>query len=240
MPARWPTLIAAVLLFAVACADVSSTATPPSTEPPNTPSPTQPTVLEVTCNADGGRLSTDVVVAQAEGVAVRFVTDTDVDALWAFSWRAEAAGAGDRVPDHVVYLPIPPGRGAQLSCTPVIRGHESEASDDRWTAAVEVIDPNGHWVDDRLSCRSAMGFSALGTVAPTPVPISEAPTEVAKVLSGYGVDPGEVRRAGYVEAQAPPFVVVRDGRILARVRTMPAGDGTVIVDPSAHLCESLT
>ena len=85
-----------------------------------------------------------------------------------------------------------------------------------------------------------MGFSALGTVAPTPVPIGDAPTEVAKVLSGYGVDPDEVRRAGYVEGQAPPFVVVSDGRILARVRTVPAGEGKVIVDSGAHLCESLT
>lgn len=85
-----------------------------------------------------------------------------------------------------------------------------------------------------------MGFSALGTVAPTPVPISEAPTEVAKVLGGYGVDPDEVRRAGYVEGEAPPFVVVRDGRILARVPTLPAGEGRVVVDSSARLCESLS
>ena len=239
-----PCVVLMLLTGACGGATTSGTTGPVAASPSEAPStsPAVPSALSVTCDVDGVRVSTDVVAASPEGVAVHFErADEDDGEQWGIAWHADAAGAGDNMPGGLVHLPIPPGPGAQVSCTPLSAGYATESDDarSRWTAQIEVIDPDGHWVDDRLDCENAFGFSALGTTTPSPVPIAEAPEAVAEVLGEYEVQPSEIRAAGYTSGDAPPFVVVRDDRVLARVPTHPSREGRVIVGSSADMCESL-
>lgn len=237
--------VAVLALVVAACGDgqVGRTSGPSpaaSTAEPSS-SPAAPSVLEVTCDVDGVQVSTAVVAAEREGVAVRFQrADDDDGEEWAIAWHEpRGSGAGENMPTGLVHLPIPPGPGASVSCTPLSAAYETEPDETRWEAVIEVVDPHDHWVDDRLDCETVFGFAAARAAPAEPVPLDQAPEEVADVLREYRVQPSEIRAAGYAGSDAPSFVVVRDDQVVARVPTHAAGEGRVIVDWSAELCESL-
>lgn len=193
--------------------------------------------VTVTCKPSGVGLSTQRVVAQPQGVAVRFDVPGQSEG-WGYSWFGPGVepGGGANVEDGEIYLPIPPGEDAALSCESIT----SHAAVDPPRATFDVLDPHGHWIDDTIDCVDMTSFARLRAGEPSPVAIADAPQAVVDgVLDGYQVAVDEVRPAGYRDAPAPSMIVVRNGRTIARVPTFARGDDQVIVDSSVDYCTAL-
>lgn len=106
----------------------------------------------------------------------------------------------------------------------------------RWKVRPEVVDRAGAWRSPDLDCERVAGTSAGD---PTGGPREEAARIAREVLLAYFSDDvaeDEIEPLGYPAAPGPTYGVVRDGRVLARVRLDVSDPGSVFPNGLEH-CE---
>jgi hypothetical protein len=177
-----------------------------------------PDVLHVTCAADKMKVASSVVQAQSDGVHVReYKTEQLSNVVWHAVVLTDVGDTPfytfihglDPGKNHVVF-PIPPGP-MYATC------HGGRSANDGFKPGgriIDVVDPNGFWVNDRLACRDPVDAdnaaidNELGRD-----PERAVRNAVAGVLSS---DEVIVAEYGIVHGDYVWVVVRRDGQNLAR------------------------
>lgn len=183
-------------------------------------------VARIVCEADGSTtVETPSVRAQPDGVHVRVVSHLDEPAS-VNGWGFDVDPGASRWT-----FGMHPGV-SETACWPFSDHGKAEPA----TQPIEVLDPDGLFVDGELDCA---GGQSMGWVAdyatppdesPPPISLEEARAELT------GLEPGdEVRYAGYPDDPAPSVIVVRDGRVIAGVGfARSAGEWSA---PGGQVCE---
>jgi hypothetical protein len=196
-------------------------------------------VAVVVCEQQGTRVEPVAVRTQADGVHLRVENSADGERmLWSdrFGYVPAPPGVTELV------LLVPPGE-LRLTCLGPIETDDPEdqawpypAEDDRAALPLlEVIDVEGLWTDDTLSCEHSGGWHADYewdmTGAPMPQgergdPVDLAERDLPRELGELGV----IRRGDVVEPVGYPEVpgrvrLVRDGETLAIIGYRPDGSG---------------
>jgi hypothetical protein len=182
---------------------------------PSEPSPPAASRAIVTCGADGARATTPVAV-QPDGVHFTFDAPEDQTAI-------VGDGRGDE-PDEWLS-----GSGQAVSTLLGTGTYEvacRDAATDRVLpvrAPLEIIDPGGLWLEDRLTCADrVVGVTDY---------IEGAEGEHGDLIAALrrhvtGLRPGDqVTRAGYPVSENREVRVVRDGTVVAVATYGWAGPG---------------
>ena len=196
-------------------------------------------VAVVVCDQEGTRVEPAAVRTQGDGVHFRVQNSADGERmLWSdrFGYEPVPPGVTEMV------LSVPPGE-LRLTCLAPMETDDPEEqawpypTEDEWAALplLDVIDVDGLWTDDTLSCEYPIGlhpdYEWDMTGAPMPEGERGDPVDlVERDLPGYLGELGVIRRGDVVEPAgyegAPGRVrLVRDGEILAIIRYRPDGAG---------------
>lgn len=173
-----------------------------------------PAIVEVVCQ-DGTHVRTPVVQVQSDGVHLRADNRTGAER---YIYKQE--GLNSALNQH--YAPAgvseavsleAPGSWRLICSPPPIYPQE----DSSW-AELEVLDPDGLWVSDRLDCED-IESTHPDYFEDLPAGHTGDLLELAKrEVPGQMLDPqpGDVvEPAGYPDAHVPQFRVVRDGLVVA-------------------------
>ncbi len=180
---------------------------------PTTVAPTpgdSESVAELVCEVGGARLLSSIVEVHTDGVHVVIDNRSGRNLGFAYegAYLTGGGGGADRGKTRLV-LDLPPGP-AKLRCV-------GPGQDAGWET-LQVVDPGGTWTSRELDCRTPR-YGGDYAVAP-----KSDPREPMVVARDY-LDPrpeDEVVPAGYPEAETRTFVLVRDGRRIARVDLLDA------------------
>ncbi|HWL37985.1 MAG TPA: hypothetical protein VNQ77_17495 [Frankiaceae bacterium] len=184
------------------------------------------------CGAHGIKVTRGTVDAYVDGATLELVNDRKDAIEWSTPGRSHgtlAAGASE-----IVTLLDPPGR-VPLTC-------RSRASGRKLTGSVRIVDPEGYYVSEALSCTPPPpdpagpepDVAASAVVLPPP---GEEEPEYGRpeqmTLNRLGADrlAGDVvEQAGYPRARVKSYRVRRRGQVWATLRWVPApaqlADGT--------------
>lgn len=193
-------------------------------------------VAVVVCEEEGTRLEPPAIRTQADGVHFRVQNLADGERmLWSDRFGYELAPPG--ITEMV--LSVPPGE-LRLTCLAPMKTLEQEwpyPAEDEWAALplLEVIDVEGLWTDDTLTCEHPTGWHVDYewdmTGAPMPEgerghPVDLAERDLPRELGELGV----IRRGDVVEPVGYPDVpgrvrLVREGETLAIIGYRPDGSG---------------
>ena len=176
-----------------------------------------PDEIVLICDSDGHRISTDEVRPQGDGVHLVVDNRRDRDPGIAYRY-GDGSGGGDNAPPGrtVLRLPAPPGP-FQVACYP------NDPNAEPAYLSAEVVDPEGVYVDAELGCGARV--SGIGEYTEKPKGVDD-PEAAARDQLEFGIEEGdELRRAGYPDAEAPVFVVVRDGDVVARTDLLRGTSG---------------
>lgn len=230
-----------VLAFAATPLDQTSVTSEPSVLPTSVATPTAseepgvgaaPDVLEATCANDGTTtIASDRVRVQDDGVHVRVEGNGDRFSFYA-TLEGRDAGRFDTfsmalsgaVTEFVTTYPPGP---IFVGC--VGDGNGGQPSQD--LTRVEILDPQGIWISDELTCPTsdqvqAEGFRAISGALSMSEPSPEAAIRLhvpgvldtdEVLLAEYGRDPNHPNEQAWM-------VVRRDGRVVARFQ-MDGHDG---------------
>lgn len=212
MRTRLGSMTIGMLLLLVACGEAEPDA-PGSTESGQGP----PDEVVLTCEEGGGHsLSTDVIRPHSDGVHVVVDNRRATDPGMLFS-LPQGGGGGRNAPPGTKRMVIPAAPGEmELACYP----DDINEEPDRMT--VEVVDPDGLYVDEQLDCDIISSMIEDYAEPPTGSPDQE---RVARERLSFGLRNGdEVRRAGYEGSNVPVWVVIRDGQQVAKT-TLQKADG---------------
>jgi hypothetical protein len=183
-----------------------STATvAPTASPTTTPSATAgvvASVLEVTCTASGTEIGASQVAAQRDGVHIDIANSTGERRLFAID---EVGGSNVPRTGVMMTQQMPTG-SARIQCGP------ADGSSRDWVA-IEVVDPDGHYVPDEVDCRSVVSGS-IDYVSDATGPKGKPVGVARRQITGLQAD-DQVERAGYAKASNPKVRVVRDGSVVA-------------------------
>jgi hypothetical protein len=202
---RWNLRPVGIICFAAGAIVVSGCAS--ATSPRNDDYSAVPARAEIVCRADGSTdLLTPSVRARPDGVHVLVRSRLDEPAT--------VNGFG---------IDVSPGRrSAVLSIGPGIVGvacwpYSQHRSKEPTTSALEVVDPQGLYVDPDLEC-DGDGFEATAVdfASPGPkgglIPLEEA----RRQINGLAPD-DDLIHGGYPEQPTPPVLVVRDDAVIAHI-----------------------
>lgn len=227
-------ILASVLL--VACVPANRVSGP---VPKNSPVVPAADVLDVTCTSDSATSSRSVVAAHTDGVRVRYShppTPDDGASRWSIAWQSSMGGGGfGGDPDGTteVVLPLAPGRVSEVACSPPIGPDGSgDPGAARWRVRPDVVDRGGVWRPSDLDCEQTASTSAGD---PAGAPRDDAARIARDALLAYfgdDVAENEIEQLGYPDAPGPTYGVVREGRVLARLRLDVAEPGSDTVFPN--------
>ena len=188
----------------------------PASSPEAVGSAGVPDVLSLRCGPHGIEILTPVVAVQSDGLHI----DADVTGfpdpevaieshlhLDRGSWWSGSSGT-----DGEFARAVPPGP-ATIWCEPG-PGQNMDAPDpSRVTAEIEIVDPQGEWVDHVPTC------DRIRSIGPAASPTERADTPVEAVRRGVAgiLDTDVVEEAGYVGGDDAAWIVrvIREGEIVA-------------------------
>jgi hypothetical protein len=176
------------------------------------PSPTRdedgaPARVEIICRADGStQLSTSSVRAQPDGVHVLVRSQLEEPA------SVNGVGVDVSPGRRSDVLSIEPGT-LDVACWP----YSQHGSTEPPTTPLEILDPDGLYVDPALACGGGtIGSTIADFVFPGPkegiIPLEEA----RRRIGGLSAD-DQVIYGGYPEQRARPVLVVRDDAVIASI-----------------------
>jgi hypothetical protein len=178
-----------------------------------------PTSLTVTCTADGPVLSSTVVQAGPDGVAVEYrnaVGDATGFSIGAGDGTGRASGgalASDQVLTRVEA--VPPGPATVKCISPASNIREASGT------SVTIVDPNQLYRPAELDCDG--GGQVVVDFDGTADPVGAPEDALADLLDDAALADHDVEAAGYPGVVPRPFVVRQGGRTVA----LP---GFVVVD----------
>lgn len=190
--------VVAIVLAGAACADA------PRPSPGVVPD--HPDVARIVCEADGSTIvSTSTVLVQPDGVHVRVESHLDEPASvngWGF----------DVDPGRSAWVMTGPPGLVQTACWPY---SDHDSGEEPPPTPVEVLDPDGLYVDPEVDCTGQVGTYIADYGAPGPdfdvrIPLEEAREEIRGLRST-----DQLVHGGYPEAVPAPVLVVRDGGVVA-------------------------
>ena len=175
-----------------------------------TPSETSDVVL-IACDGTSTTMQTPTAAAQADGVHLRIDNTSGTN----LSFQMDSLG-GDNADIGTTDLVAQLAPGTQ-------RVRCQDPFGDRGSAfgwvSLEVVDPNGYWVDPALDCNGGMIGSSNIDYAQQPAGILDPIEAGRNALQHYIQEGDELKLAGYPESKGQRTVVlVRDGRVVASVR----------------------
>lgn len=196
-------------------------------------------VAEVICEPDGTRVATGSVRPRPDGVHLR-IDNRRTGPVYVYHRQAGEIGNVQDVGPGVAEAVAEEGPGAwELIC---VAPNEYPADDGPWVG-LEVVDPDGLWVQDRPDCEHPTGTHPdylEDFEGGTPPGVVGDPVELAREdipAQAIEVLPRDVlERAGYPEALPRLVRLVRDGRVLAVQRYASDGAGGWI-DRGVDYCE---
>lgn len=116
---------------------------------------------------------------------------------------------------------FPPGTYS-LSCSPPIEPGQAGVAG---IGALEVVDPDRHYVPAELECATGEAYGSGGDYAEGTTGFAGDPVQVARDhVSGLEFD-DIVERAGYRESELPVIRIVRDGAVVGKVTLRDDGSG---------------
>jgi hypothetical protein len=187
--------------------------------------PETPAVVRIVCEADGATtVGSETVLVQADGVHVRVESRLDEPASVDPFGRDVEPGVTRFVSSH------PPGR-VDVSCYPF---SQNESGQDPPSTPLELLDPEGLYVDPKVDCSGEVGSYIADYAAPGPdhdirIPLEEARAEID------GLQPSdELAYGGYPDAVPTPVLVVRGDEVIASI--MFAAVGERWTAPSGTFC----
>lgn len=209
----------ALLLVVIGLALGGSTGEKP--HPP--PSPFQ--AIEITCAADGTRVTQSVGIAGPAGVAMRF---THGPGEWVMTWEGapgQSKSAGSAHTAEIVW-PIPPG-GAKVLCHPADLGRDRDPyGESQWWVGVRVRDPHGFHSSPAADC--ATGFGAPWHGEPSDTVDEQSAAWQALEMVGVMRHPSDMlARTGYPESTPGQWALWRNGKPVAGVVMALRPDGRV-------------
>ena len=166
-----------------------------------------PDVVEVVCEADGSTtVLTPKVMVQRDGIHVHLVSHLDEP--------AEIIDLGNDVePGETRWVSQAPPGMVETACNPFSQHGSSGAPP---TTPVEILDPDGLYLDGELDCGFLGGsWSMVGDFAEAPREGVVVPLDQATAAIRGLEDADEVRYSGYPASGDRQVVVVRDGAIVA-------------------------
>lgn len=195
-----------------------------STDPGHQPaSPFQ--AIEITCTADGTRVTRSVGIAGPAGVALRF---THGPGEWVMTWEGapgQSKSAGSAHTAEIVW-PIPPG-GAKVLCHPGDLDRDRDPyHEPQWWVGVRVRDPHGFHHSPSADCATWTGMPWHGEPSDT---ADEEPV-VWEALTALGISrrPNDMlARTGYPESTPGQWALWRKGEPVAGVVMALRPDGRV-------------
>ena len=193
--------VVALLLIAPACADPSES--PQPFDGSWVPASGIATSLELTCRTDGSNeVSETTVQAQPDGVHLRVVNEYD---------EPVSIGGFDADPGRSTWtFAFAPG-AESFSCWPFSQhgsGEEPSGTD------VEIVDPDGMYVDGKVECAGQM-WSSIADFVEAPDDDGPPPLDVARTRIEGLRDTDVLRVQGYPEQDGAGVIVIRDGRVIA-------------------------
>jgi hypothetical protein len=197
-----------VLLLLIALAGCAE---PAESNP--TPDEPAPVIARVRCGKDGStRVLTSTVQAQPDGVHIE--VEVPLGSNIGFSVQD---CCGFNAEDAPFVVPIPPGP-MPVGC---LIG-DQDPGDDSLYHEIRVVDEEGAYISDELSCEGATGVGS-GDAGPS---AGEDPLTAARSLL-TGLQPSDdLVHVGYVERQSAAAVAVRrDDEVIAVLRLEPSGGG---------------
>lgn len=181
--------------------------------------------IEITCTADGTRVTQSVGIAGPAGVVMRF---THGPGEWVMTWEGapgQSKSAGSAHTAEIVW-PIPPG-GAKVLCHPANLGGDGDPyGQPQWWVGVRVRDSHGFHAAPRADCATWVGMSWHGG----PSDNSDEEPVVWEALAELGVtrQPNDIlARTGYPESTPGQWALWRDGEAVAGVVMALRPDGRV-------------
>ncbi len=215
---RWIGLMPLSVLF-VACANAPL----PGSDPTDVPA-----VAEIVCEADGSTtIRTPEVLVQPDGIHVHVVSRLDEPAQMVGLFGSDVEPGGS---DYISV--VEPGT-IEAGCFPY---SQHEDPDSLITSPIEVLDPDGTYVDGEVDCSGMMRASVSDFAEPAldagPVPLEEARPKIRGLQAG-----DEVLLTGYPE-QAGAAVAVRRGDEIVATFSFVTFDGQEWVIEGSSICES--
>lgn len=181
--------------------------------------------IEITCGADGARVTQSVGIARPDGVVVRF---THGPGEWVMTWegaQGHATSAGSAHTAEMVW-PIPPG-GAKVQCHPADLGQDRDPSHEpRWWVGVRVRDPLGSYLSPSAGCGSWMGGAWHGDSYDARDEEAAA-WDALEMLGLRRREDDFLTRSGYAEGRPSNWAMWRDGKPVAGVVMAARSDGRV-------------
>lgn len=188
-----------------------------------------PDVARVVCEPNGTRLQTPAVKPRGDGVHIEVVNETGSDRSFSvLDGRGGGVGENAATGTSTKVVALGPGP-LTVTCSDPLADVEQGSR-------LEVVDEDGVWVSTRLACGTS--FSATIDYVRQAQGDPEPLTAAEKGFENY-MQPGDVvEPAGYPDAAAPVFRLVRSDEILGVVDLVDDGAGGWL--PSAVTgCSSL-
>jgi hypothetical protein len=184
----------------------------------------------ITCDGATPIARTPVVLTQPDGVHVVLSNPTDETLSFSIE-RAPAdsyeASVSSLEPGSTqLVLTQPPGH-VEFWCSSAPKEGQAGVAG---IAGFEIVDPDGHYISPELECE---GGSAYGSGSAYPAGTTGdrgTPIEVAEARL-TGLEPDDVVEiAGYPDASLPVLRIVRDGRVVGRVKLADDGAGRWLLE----------
>lgn len=213
-------VVATLCVLAAACADPLGPAEGSATSG-------LPTVAEIVCGADGStEVRTPQVAVQPDGLHVHVLSRLDEP--------AQLVGLGRDVdPGETDYVtPVPPGR-VGAACYPY---SQHDTLQDPPTTPMEILDPEGLYVDGEIQCSGQMS-SMISDFMEPPLEGVRVPIELARETIRGLDDDDQVFHVGYPEEPDAHVAVRRDGQVVATF-SFVTFDGEEWVIEGSSICVS--
>jgi len=187
-----------------------------------------PDIAEIVCRATGpATVQTPEVLVQPDGIHVHVVSRLDEPASMAGLIGMDVG------PGETDYVSVVEPGTIEAGCFPF---SQHEDPDSLATSPIEVLDPDGIYVDGEVDCSGMMRGSVSDFAEPAldagPVPLDEARSKIRGLQAG-----DEVLLTGYPE-QADAAVAVRRGDEIVATFTFVTFDGESWEIAGAEICES--
>jgi hypothetical protein len=202
---------------------------------------TAPDLAEVACETDATRVLTGSVKVQPDGVHVEVDNRTDRPVYLHHRYDGRELNV-QNLPPGLSEVVIQEGPGSwEVICS----SPDRYPADDAAWVPLDVSDPDGIWVSDRLACEHSTNTHpdyVEDFEGGTPPGTPGDPVELARdAIAGgaFEVLPDDVlERAGYPDALPVQVRLVRDGRIIA-VQYFAQAEGGGWIDRGVDFCDEV-